>query len=390
VPPPGVIPNFVDPETRGPVLLIVGSIFMVIMLVLASMRFYTKIFIVRRLTWDDYTCGIAVVGTIMYFIASCYAVTAGRYGTHFWDISLAQLFGNPMQISGFIINFLTAVVWPFAKMSFFLLYLQLFSPILWLRYMIYFGAAVNILFYTSIVAATIYFTAPAPHESWVEAYVSPRYAGALKMTIPIASGSLVLDIYIFLLPIFGLYGLQMSPKKKFGIMIVFATGLSACLASSLSIYYKSVLDADIADYTYRVLPPVLMALVEMCVGISASCMPALARMVRNGDEWAGFRSKFSSIFGSLMSWRTSNSQSKTPRSGDLSTDLGITGLYSTLNESQSIPMNGVSTSIRHGRPSAEGSVDGDIEQGGIHLKYGFRQVVADHSSINTGDGISKL
>ena len=53
MPPPGVVPNLVNPDTQGPVLLIVGSILMFFMLLLASMRFFTKLFIVRHTTWDD-------------------------------------------------------------------------------------------------------------------------------------------------------------------------------------------------------------------------------------------------------------------------------------------------------------------------------------------------
>jgi hypothetical protein len=64
--------------------------------------------------------------------------------------------------------------------------------------MIYFGAFVNIAFYTSILIVTLYFTTPAPHESWAETYLSARYSRTLHTTIPIASGSLVIDLYIFL------------------------------------------------------------------------------------------------------------------------------------------------------------------------------------------------
>ena len=53
MPPPGVVPNLVNPSTRAPILLIVGSILMTFMLIIASMRFITKIYIVRHTTWDD-------------------------------------------------------------------------------------------------------------------------------------------------------------------------------------------------------------------------------------------------------------------------------------------------------------------------------------------------
>lgn len=52
-PPPGIIPNLVNPSTQGPTMIIVGSILLFFMLVFASMRFFTKLCIVRRTTLDD-------------------------------------------------------------------------------------------------------------------------------------------------------------------------------------------------------------------------------------------------------------------------------------------------------------------------------------------------
>jgi hypothetical protein len=53
MPPPGVIPNLVNPESRGSVMIIVGTIMLALMLVFSGLRFYTKIFIVGKTTWDD-------------------------------------------------------------------------------------------------------------------------------------------------------------------------------------------------------------------------------------------------------------------------------------------------------------------------------------------------
>lgn len=50
---------------------------------------------------------------------------------------------------------------------------------------------------------------------------------------------------------------------------------SACAASSLSIYFKCRLNG-LDDYTFWVYPVLLMALVEMCVGITCACMPSAA------------------------------------------------------------------------------------------------------------------
>lgn len=53
IPPPGVIPNFVNPESRGPVSVIVCTIAMVLMISFVMIRFYAKLGIIRRRNWDD-------------------------------------------------------------------------------------------------------------------------------------------------------------------------------------------------------------------------------------------------------------------------------------------------------------------------------------------------
>ncbi len=52
-PPPGVVPNLIDPPSIGHVMIIVGSVLMFAMLIFAALRFYTKIFITRKSSWDD-------------------------------------------------------------------------------------------------------------------------------------------------------------------------------------------------------------------------------------------------------------------------------------------------------------------------------------------------
>lgn len=53
LPPDGVMPNFVDPYTRGPVIIIVGSILVVLMILFVVVRIYVKMCINRKMHWDD-------------------------------------------------------------------------------------------------------------------------------------------------------------------------------------------------------------------------------------------------------------------------------------------------------------------------------------------------
>ena len=54
-PPPGVVANPLYPQTRGSDLTVTCSVFLSIMIFFVSIRTYTKLWITRKVTWDDRT-----------------------------------------------------------------------------------------------------------------------------------------------------------------------------------------------------------------------------------------------------------------------------------------------------------------------------------------------
>lgn len=105
------------------------------------------------------------------------------------------------------------------------MYLQIFGPLPWLRKTVYFGLFVNWGFYIAVIAASIYYQAPNAGQTWQEGFMNARYTESFNMTLPIASGSLILDTYIFILPLVAVSKLQLTTKKKLGVIAVFTTGL---------------------------------------------------------------------------------------------------------------------------------------------------------------------
>ena len=53
IPPPGVVPNFVDPPSTGGTYVLVGSVFLAIMVSFVLLRIYYKLRIAKRFTPDD-------------------------------------------------------------------------------------------------------------------------------------------------------------------------------------------------------------------------------------------------------------------------------------------------------------------------------------------------
>ena len=52
-PPEGVESNFVNPENRGYVQSSVATVLFSLMICLFANRVYTKLFIIRKVSWDD-------------------------------------------------------------------------------------------------------------------------------------------------------------------------------------------------------------------------------------------------------------------------------------------------------------------------------------------------
>ena len=52
-PPPGVVPNFIDPPDRGYTVIVVGAVLMALMVLFFMVRLYTKCFVSKRFSWDD-------------------------------------------------------------------------------------------------------------------------------------------------------------------------------------------------------------------------------------------------------------------------------------------------------------------------------------------------
>lgn len=53
VPPPGVIPNFINPESRVSMIDVSAAVCLPLLIIFAGSRLYAKAFVVKRRSWDD-------------------------------------------------------------------------------------------------------------------------------------------------------------------------------------------------------------------------------------------------------------------------------------------------------------------------------------------------
>jgi hypothetical protein len=68
VPPPGVIPNLVNPTNAGNYILIANSVLMLMMFIFLALRFYVVIAIKRKMAADDWMVIAGIIGSCYYFV----------------------------------------------------------------------------------------------------------------------------------------------------------------------------------------------------------------------------------------------------------------------------------------------------------------------------------
>lgn len=116
----------------------------------------------------------------------------------------------------------------FPKLSFFILFLQIFNPKPALRWSIYIGALVTTAFYISVTIGLFALSTPPPGVSLAQQFVTflgEETTGVMDATLAVGYFNIFSDFYILLLPISGVIRLQLPKRRKIGVILIFMTGL---------------------------------------------------------------------------------------------------------------------------------------------------------------------
>ena len=84
-PPPGYESHFQEAYTTGPIYALTMALCVILTTTLVGARLYTKARIMKKLTWEDFTC---VFGYILYlvFMSLYMAISNHGGGTHQWNV----------------------------------------------------------------------------------------------------------------------------------------------------------------------------------------------------------------------------------------------------------------------------------------------------------------
>ncbi|RFU32999.1 hypothetical protein B7463_g3331, partial [Scytalidium lignicola] len=226
---------------------------------------------------DDYTMILAVCLVIPLSALSVPLAVHGL-GRDIWNVSFDDI--------GYIsyIFFWDELIYlgslPIIKISILLFYLRIF-PRQGFKYCVYALIAANIGYLISFEVISIWQCRPldAAWKRWDGTYPSKCNNINLQSWLS-ATFNIILDLFMFILPLPELYKLSMSPKKKFHIMLMFSVGLFVTIVSCLRLKFL-VQFGNTTNLTQDYTNIGVWSTIEVPMGIICACMPAIRSLFRN-------------------------------------------------------------------------------------------------------------
>ena len=113
----------------------------------------------------------------------------------------------------------------FAKGAILLLYLRIFTINKKMRYCIWLGLSSNFLLYWSSIPIATYYGTPRIGQPWDVVAITETCANLTTYLVIQGTLSVVLDLYIFILPFPIVLKLRISLQQRLSILSVFGTAI---------------------------------------------------------------------------------------------------------------------------------------------------------------------
>jgi len=262
-----------------------------------------------------------------------------------------------------------------------------------LRYAIYFGMFWALITYMPTLFINSFYCAPHVGDAWNFA-VGTRCADPLKWEVAAAVMSVMLDIFILVLPIPAIIELNLAHQRRLGVLLVFLTAAFAIVCAILTLVYRINILQSSGDASWHTAQLFICNGAENYTAIIVGCAPGLSSFFKTYVAESQF---FQSLAISLLS-RRDRSHASSNGSGNTKTSrgerhIGLATFGGTpykskqgeLSESTSnlqgyteIKDGKIITKVSHGSPPSL-QEDTNLGDDGIQKSIGFEQRSA-HSS----------
>ncbi|KAH6715958.1 hypothetical protein BKA61DRAFT_672240 [Leptodontidium sp. MPI-SDFR-AT-0119] len=220
-PPPGVTPNFTNPESRGYLIVIASIVLLVLSTTVLLLRLYSRRFLVHAVNFSDYAVVVGQISGFGFSAITLHYVANHTLGVHSWDIRISDL-TLIMQLAVAQYAFLWLAIM-FAKISILLFYLQL-SPYRFFRAIIYGLLAITLAY--SLLGAFAFLIVCRPIKKYWE--LTLPYGSCIdqrEIWLATAAINSATDIIMVFLPVFLMWNVPIPKRTKIGVSALLMTGV---------------------------------------------------------------------------------------------------------------------------------------------------------------------
>ncbi|EEP77155.1 predicted protein [Uncinocarpus reesii 1704] len=283
-PPPAVMatwptPNYINPQEKGPGVVIAAAVLGFVMLVIVGLRLWVRFGLQREPGLDDYIIAVALLPAIGLAIVMGIISPLHGWYRHIWDTP-------PTSFVGIIkLNWIAQVFFLFAniltKISILVLYLRVIKGTANKIFLNVVRVAIGILvaYATSgIVLLCLqcqpldsyweqfnFFNPPKNFTCWDEG-ILPLYAVIFNVFT---------DLMVTCLPMFLFVQLKMPFREKMSLAAVFGVGFIVCISGAIRIYYYYSVFYSTYDITWIAYDVWMWTVVECFLGIICASIPPL-------------------------------------------------------------------------------------------------------------------
>ncbi|KAI0147061.1 hypothetical protein GGR57DRAFT_477777 [Xylariaceae sp. FL1272] len=272
-PPSGQVPNF-DAEGLRPLVISLSVIFTTVAIVFGLGRLFVNL---RKLQWSDLFVTFAILLNIGYAVV---LIVYSRYFRHSWDLPLCWLDGRFEQIS-YVWESISSISLFFAKTATLLLLRQVFSVSRVVNIAIWIGIAYDFVIYATSLILVTYWATPRSGQSWDDYINGAGSTAQYVIFVAIGQGaaSIILDAYMFILPLPIIARLNLSAKRKLKIGAIFLVAFLGVASSIVSFVFR-VLELTESESLYLGSVVLLANLIEMDIALIVCSAPAFAAFMR--------------------------------------------------------------------------------------------------------------
>ncbi|EAT84731.1 hypothetical protein SNOG_08455 [Parastagonospora nodorum SN15] len=212
-------PNYVNPETRRPLVFGVEIPLTILTIVFTAGRFYSRTIIVRALGWDDwFMLAATIISTATNIMICISTLPAYQTGYHLYDLR-PEILVNPYQSA----QMAMACIFPSRSNKWFCYILMVYEV----------GWGIAAFF------ATLFQCSPIQSYWLIQSPV--RNCGSTPaLYYSTSSLNIFTDFLIFLWPAKDLASVQISVRQRITLITMFCLGVIICIAGLLRVWYVSI------------------------------------------------------------------------------------------------------------------------------------------------------